>query len=379
MPRKVLLDVVRFGDVAAVTVGWGILLVLVSRAANVFPLAAVANRYREEPISRKTTVVMWFSGLRGAIAFALSLSFPAEDGSGETRRVVISTTLAIVLFTVIVLGGGTMPLLRLLRVDTAEGEAPAGDSSAFLPLPAVSMDAPGGRGDAEGGGGDWGGDGSNGSGVGGSASSLTDRRGRLRGGGRDPSRPASRFGLDDSDSGSGGDGEAAALAAVGRGGEAGAAASADLLGGDVPSQSPRWVGDADGGGGDLGGGGDGGGGDGGGGDGGPSAVPSGAAATGRYLRSRLPLLQRLDETYVKPLLLAAPHRGAAADSRALARLTAAGDAMLSPEEMGAVLAAPAGAVPPSLRGASDGVRLARAQGGGGGGSASRPPPPPAPE
>jgi len=185
--------------------------------------------------------------------------------------------------------------------------------------------------------------------------------------------------LEDSASGSGVDGEAAALAAVGCGGVAGVASSADLLGDAVPSRSPRWVGDAGRDGGDIGdedGGGIGGGGEGGsGGDncgGGSSAAPTGAATTGRYLRSGLPLLQCLEKTYVHPLLLAAPHRGAAADSRTLARVTASGDAVLSPEEMGAVLAPPAGAVPPSLRGVSDGVRLARAQGRGGGGAGAAP-------
>ncbi|GJQ11243.1 hypothetical protein GpartN1_g3034.t1 [Galdieria partita] len=99
---------------------WGIIFTLVSRAFNIFPLSWILNRYRSDRISMKNQFIMWFSGLRGAIAFALSLNFPTQGADNEVRRAVISTTLSIVLFTVIVLGGGTMPLLRLLRVEGAD-------------------------------------------------------------------------------------------------------------------------------------------------------------------------------------------------------------------------------------------------------------------
>merc|ERR1719234_1809989 len=63
---------------------------------------------------------MWFSGLRGAIAYALSLHL--EFGE-ETRKVVVTTTLVVVLFTTIVLGGGTMPLMKYLERRTISGRA----------------------------------------------------------------------------------------------------------------------------------------------------------------------------------------------------------------------------------------------------------------
>ena len=51
------------------------------------------------------------SGLRGAIAFALSLHLEFEN---EQRHVIVTTTLIIVLFTIVVLGGSTMPLMKVL-------------------------------------------------------------------------------------------------------------------------------------------------------------------------------------------------------------------------------------------------------------------------
>jgi hypothetical protein len=54
--------------------------------------------------------VMWFSGLRGAIAYALSLHLEFEK---ETRQVIITTTLIIILFTTLVFGGLTMPIVKV--------------------------------------------------------------------------------------------------------------------------------------------------------------------------------------------------------------------------------------------------------------------------
>ena len=82
------------------------------RLVNIFPLSAMVNRFREHKITKKMMFIMWFSGLRGAIAYALSLHLEFEK---ETRRVLVTTTLIIVLFTIFVLGGSTMPLLKFLK------------------------------------------------------------------------------------------------------------------------------------------------------------------------------------------------------------------------------------------------------------------------
>ncbi|KAK1121286.1 hypothetical protein K0M31_010589 [Melipona bicolor] len=93
---------------------WSIILCLIGRAANIFPLAFLVNRFREHQITRKMMFIMWFSGLRGAISYALSLHL---DFSDETRHVIITTTLIIVLFTTLIFGGSTMPLLKFLRAE----------------------------------------------------------------------------------------------------------------------------------------------------------------------------------------------------------------------------------------------------------------------
>ena len=91
---------------------WSILFILLGRALNIFPLAYVCNRFRTHQITKKMMVIMWFSGLRGAIAYALSLHLEFKE---ETRKVLVTTTLVVVLFTTIILGGGTMPLMKYLE------------------------------------------------------------------------------------------------------------------------------------------------------------------------------------------------------------------------------------------------------------------------
>ncbi|XP_067003422.1 sodium/hydrogen exchanger 8 [Anabrus simplex] len=93
---------------------WSLVLCLIGRACNIFPLAVLCNRFREHQITKKMMFIMWFSGLRGAIAYALSLHLQFSD---ETRHVIVTTTLIIVLFTTLVFGGSTMPLMKLLQAN----------------------------------------------------------------------------------------------------------------------------------------------------------------------------------------------------------------------------------------------------------------------
>ncbi|XP_057291226.1 sodium/hydrogen exchanger 8-like [Hydractinia symbiolongicarpus] len=97
---------------------WSIVLCLIGRAANVFPLSFILNFFRETKIKRTNQLIMWFSGLRGAIAFALAINI--EGFSEEISRLLVTTTLVIVLFTLLVLGGSTLPLLKCLKATRDE-------------------------------------------------------------------------------------------------------------------------------------------------------------------------------------------------------------------------------------------------------------------
>ncbi|KAI4538596.1 hypothetical protein MG293_011999 [Ovis ammon polii] len=97
---------------------WCIVLVLFGRAVNIFPLSYLLNFFRDHKITPKMMFIMWFSGLRGAIPYALSLHLDLEPM--EKRQLIGTTTIVIVLFTILLLGGSTMPLIRLVDIEGAK-------------------------------------------------------------------------------------------------------------------------------------------------------------------------------------------------------------------------------------------------------------------
>jgi len=56
--------------------------------------------------------MMWFAGLRGAIAFAIAIM-----NQTNAHSQLLTTTLIVVVFTVLVVGGVTVPLLKCLRIE----------------------------------------------------------------------------------------------------------------------------------------------------------------------------------------------------------------------------------------------------------------------
>eukprot|EP01012_Entosiphon_sulcatum_P046183 TRINITY_DN6193_c0_g1_i1.p1 TRINITY_DN6193_c0_g1~~TRINITY_DN6193_c0_g1_i1.p1 ORF type:complete len:611 (+),score=118.40 TRINITY_DN6193_c0_g1_i1:25-1833(+) len=98
---------------------------VVGRALNIFPLSIIANKYRTTKICRSHQLIMWFSGLRGAIAFTLALALPSSGEHLAVHRKLVTTTLFIVIFTIVFMGGGTIPLLALLKTLDLDGHAPA--------------------------------------------------------------------------------------------------------------------------------------------------------------------------------------------------------------------------------------------------------------
>jgi len=104
----------------ATLIGVSIPIILISRALNIFPLSLIINLTRStvrHRISWQEQIVLWFSGLRGAIAFALSLQIPSKNA--ET---LLTTTLMIVLFSVAVCGVLMVPLLKVLKIKTRTKE-----------------------------------------------------------------------------------------------------------------------------------------------------------------------------------------------------------------------------------------------------------------
>jgi len=101
------------GRFLAVTIA----LCFVSRAVGVFGLSAIYNwtGMGRKPLPFRMQIVLWFSGLRGSVAFALALNVP-----GDNTPVFVTTTLATVLFTTLFCGGLTETLVSRLGLKEVQ-------------------------------------------------------------------------------------------------------------------------------------------------------------------------------------------------------------------------------------------------------------------
>jgi NhaP-type Na+/H+ or K+/H+ antiporter len=108
-------------------------VLFVARALNIFPLTLLANalrRGRKHSISLPMAVVMWFSGMRGALSFALAVTLDSSnvqhDAEGDAeppnalpRQVfhqLVAATLVTIAASMLLMAPATRPLICLLRI-----------------------------------------------------------------------------------------------------------------------------------------------------------------------------------------------------------------------------------------------------------------------
>ncbi|XVF32695.1 hypothetical protein REPUB_Repub17cG0105000 [Reevesia pubescens] len=120
-------------------------LVLVGRAASVFPLSFISNlikRSKGDKFTLKQQVTIWWAGLmRGSVSMALAYNQFTRLGQTQLRgnAIMITSTITVVLFSTVVFGLMTKPLIRLLlpsqqRSSTMSSESFLSKSMTDLPL-----------------------------------------------------------------------------------------------------------------------------------------------------------------------------------------------------------------------------------------------------
>ncbi|XP_061582357.1 sodium/hydrogen exchanger 2-like isoform X2 [Cololabis saira] len=97
-----------------------LILCLVWRATGVLLLTAVVNKLRRNAVTFRDQFIIAYGGLRGAICF--SLVFLIDDF--PKKRLFITTTIVVILFTVFVQGMTIKPLVELLDVKRKKRSLP---------------------------------------------------------------------------------------------------------------------------------------------------------------------------------------------------------------------------------------------------------------
>lgn len=123
-------------DISFSVIGW--LACLVGRLLNIVPLSFLANLCRKghRVISGRHQAVLWFAGLRGAVAYALSENMP-----GPHKEVYTTGTLSICIFSTLVCGSFTERVLTIFGMKDDRLSCP-GEDGPDLQLQRLSFRPP---------------------------------------------------------------------------------------------------------------------------------------------------------------------------------------------------------------------------------------------
>ncbi|XP_077273016.1 na[+]/H[+] hydrogen exchanger 2 isoform X3 [Temnothorax americanus] len=94
----------------------------VYRVLGVIVLSALANQFRLHKLDKVEKFVMSYGGLRGAVAFALVLLIDPKHV--PLQPMFVTTTIAVIYFTVFIQGITIKPLVKILNVKRAEKRKP---------------------------------------------------------------------------------------------------------------------------------------------------------------------------------------------------------------------------------------------------------------
>jgi CPA1 family monovalent cation:H+ antiporter len=98
------------GEIGAVVVA--VMIVTLGRVAVIYPLSALFNQSKLK-IEKNHQHILFWGGLRGALALALALGLPPEI---EHREQIISAAFGVAAFSIFVQGLTMKPLLQKLNV-----------------------------------------------------------------------------------------------------------------------------------------------------------------------------------------------------------------------------------------------------------------------
>ncbi|KZV33290.1 Sodium/hydrogen exchanger [Dorcoceras hygrometricum] len=121
-------------------------LTLVGRAGFVFPLSFLSNLTKKSPYEKigfKQQITIWWAGLmRGAVSMALAYNQFTREGHTQIRgnAILITSTITVVLFSTVVFGLMTKPLITFLMPTSKPLNRSISSQQSFT-LPLLSQDS----------------------------------------------------------------------------------------------------------------------------------------------------------------------------------------------------------------------------------------------
>ncbi|MEO0532967.1 MAG: sodium:proton antiporter [Cyanobacteria bacterium P01_A01_bin.123] len=109
--QVVFSNLANYLDSIAIAIG----ILLLTRAISIYGLSSLSNLFTQSDISLNGQTLLWWGGLRGSVSVALALSVPAVL---PQREEVIAVVFGVMLFTLLVQGLTTKPLLESLDLLT---------------------------------------------------------------------------------------------------------------------------------------------------------------------------------------------------------------------------------------------------------------------
>ncbi|XP_063858787.1 sodium/hydrogen exchanger 6-like isoform X2 [Scylla paramamosain] len=104
--------------------------IIIGRFMNIYPMSCLLNIGRQPKIPLNFMNMLFFSGLRGAIAFGLAI----RNTSSDSRKSILTTTSLIVIVTVILCGGLTTQVLSWLGIPVDVDDDETHHLNQFQPI-----------------------------------------------------------------------------------------------------------------------------------------------------------------------------------------------------------------------------------------------------
>lgn len=117
-----LYSILEYMSMSYSLIFFSILVIFIARILTVIPCCALLNSKRKEKINSKTQLVLCWSGLRGGMAYALSIEAMDSLNDKTQAKLMVAMTSAYIIFSVYIVGVTLAPILKAFHMFGVESK-----------------------------------------------------------------------------------------------------------------------------------------------------------------------------------------------------------------------------------------------------------------